>query len=965
MALTADSLPKPILDSLQDVGPTASYETKIKLAHINLQSIRNKVNLLEVFNNDTMCDILCVNEHWCTQEEINLYSPANFNLAASFCRTSSYGGSAIFARETFQHSFSVIDIDFVSESKQFEAVMIAFCTIGLLVVSVYRTPDSSIEVFIDKLIQLLDFVNNHVKYRNFKIVLAGDINIDPKKRCTMSVKLINILRSFDCFCLNNLPTRGDSCLDNFISNLHPTMYSCETIQCHISDHLGLLLKFSCTGTSSSRPIYSLPTNKSIQSINSVRVLNNFSIERFKYRLSNTDWTEKFIAAENFETAFNIFMETVSHNFNDCCPLKRVTNRNPSNKILKSKHWYTPFLTKIRLLLDISYEKCKLEPRLSEVHRRIKKFYRVQIDLAKRNANDAFILDSNNLCKAAWAVINKETGRTPKKCSQTGPPISAKEFNNYFINICNYVNKHNGNLSLDSASAGEMLESSGVNRAKSLPFKWLTVNAVDILTTVRRLSNSKAEDVFGLSNFVLKKIITEILNPLTFLVNWMFCDGVFPQCLKVTVTVPIYKKGDRKNINNYRPISLVPVVSKVLESIIKCQIEYYFEQNHLLASAQFGFRRNLSTVKAVESVVSYITCSFENGEEANTLLLDLSKAFDTVSHQELIKKLRYYGVEGNELSLFMSYISERYQFVKIGEQRSDLGRVMSGVPQGSVLGPFLFTVFINDLPSFVPNKSVLYADDTTLMCSNLIPEINSAMIGYMKERSDLWFSANGLHINQDKTEHIIFSLRNNSVNNSVKLLGINLDTKLTWRSHTDLLCTRLSRVIFLLKKLKTCTSSTLLLKAYFALFHSHLLYGTLLWGNSTGAQEVFLCQKRALRTMFNLSTTDSCKPFFIEHNILTVPCMFMFQSLMYIKENIGTLNYRGANHEYFTRYRDRIDFKYARLTKTQNTYSYVGIKLFNKLPENAKDVSCMKFKNVLLKWLKKMHFILLMICFCVL
>lgn len=230
-----------------------------------------------------------------------------------------------------------------------------------------------------------------------------------------------------------------------------------------------------------------------------------------------------------------------------------------------------------------------------------------------------------------------------------------------------------------------------------------------------------------------------------------------------------------------------------------------------------------------------------------------------------------------------------------------------------------------------------------------------MTSYMRERSNLWFSANGLHINEDKTEHIVFSLSSNTVSKSVKLLGINLDSKLTWKSHTDGLCTRLSRVLFLLKKLKTCTSTTLVMKAYFALFHSHLLYGALFWGNSVGAKEVFLCQKRALRTMFNLNIFDSCKPFFKEFGILTVPCIFILQSLIYVKENLHLFNLRGSIHEHSTRYRDLIDLKYARLNKTQHTYMYVGVKLFNKLPVKAKDSTLKKFNNSMLKWLKQKAF----------
>ncbi|KAG8242784.1 hypothetical protein J6590_108760 [Homalodisca vitripennis] len=242
-----------------------------------------------------------------------------------------------------------------------------------------------------------------------------------------------------------------------------------------------------------------------------------------------------------------------------------------------------------------------------------------------------------------------------------------------------------------------------------------------------------------------------------------------------------------------------------------------------------------------------------------------------------------------------------------------------------------------------------------MCSNLNPEINAAMITYMRERSNLWFSANGLCVNEDKTENIIFSLSTSSVTKSVKLLGINLDSKLTWKHHTDALCARLSRVIFLLKKLKTCTSCSLLMKAYFALFHSHLLYGTFLWGNSGGAKEVFLCQKKALRIMFNFNVTDSCKPLFIKHSILTVPSIYILQSLMYVKENLDLFKLRRSKHDYCTRQRDLIDLKHARLTKTQHAYSYIGIKLFNKLPMSAKDVTCKNFKNVVIKWLKEKAF----------
>ncbi|KAG8263868.1 hypothetical protein J6590_108258 [Homalodisca vitripennis] len=586
-----------------------------------------------------------------------------------------------------------------------------------------------------------------------------------------------------------------------------------------------------------------------------------------------------------------------------------------------------------------------------IHGRLKKMYRQEIILAKKRANEKFIFESHNKCKAAWKVINAETGRVPNKAKEK-IPITADDFNSFFINVVNVL-KNSCDI-LDVASSVDMLKSSGIKPPGLCSFKWTVVNSRDVYSSVYRLSNSRSEDVYGLSNFVLKEILDVIIYPLTQLINWVLTDGIYPQCLKITITVPLHKKGDKMNLNNYRPIALVPVISKLIETIVKNQLEYYFEYNNLISSSQYGFRKNLSTVKAVDNIVSYVLNNFENKEETAAVLLDLSKAFDVVPHDELIQKLKYYGLENNALSLIMSYLSNRLQLVKVGDQRSGLRRVASGVPQGSVLGPFLFTVFINDLPKFVPGKVVLYADDTTLLSSDRDSKLNDVIMGYMRERSYLWFSANKLTVNNNKTEEIVFSLRN-AENKSVKLLGINLDSKLNWGIHTNHLCIRLARVIFLLKKLKLYTSLNLVISAYYAFFNVHLLYGVLLWGNSSGAKTVFKWQKKAIRCIVGISDNESCRPFFEELGILTLPCIYILHSLVFVKENLDSFNLRSFNHEYNTRIKNTIDVQYARLSKTQQNYAITGARLFNKLPLSARSISVGRFKNVVAEWLKRKTF----------
>ena len=208
-----------------------------------------------------------------------------------------------------------------------------------------------------------------------------------------------------------------------------------------------------------------------------------------------------------------------------------------------------------------------------------------------------------------------------------------------------------------------------------------------------MRNSHSKDYYGLSNFILKQVIHTILYPVTYLVNWTLLEGTFPDCLKITITIPIHKKGDRSDPNNYRPISLVPIFSKVIELCMKIQLSRYLEHNNVLNISQFGFRTGLSTIKAVESVVSEIMKGYESRSYTCVTLLDLSKAFDTVSHDILVSKLQFYGIQSNELNLIRTYLTNRRQIVKIKNVRSEELIIRTGVPQGSVLGPFLFVVYI--------------------------------------------------------------------------------------------------------------------------------------------------------------------------------------------------------------------------------------------------------------------------------
>jgi len=308
---------------------------------------------------------------------------------------------------------------------------------------------------------------------------------------------------------------------------------------------------------------------------------------------------------------------------------------------------------------------------------------------------------------------------------------------------------------------------------------------------------------------------------------------------------------------------IKIFSKIFEFIFKSQVSQYFELNNLFSPYQFAFRPGMSTVGSVESLVSEIISSFEGGEITKAVLCDLNKAFDCVDHDILLKKLQKYGLIGSEINFVKSYLTDRQQKVFVNNNYSKPTSVVCGVPQGSVLGPFLYLVMINDLPANIVTSKVLFADDVTLFHSEKSVENLNLIMSYVVEESAQWFSVNKFLLNNEKTQVINFSLEKDTANDveAVKLLGINLDVKLTWHVHVDETCKRLARVIYVIRHLKNCIPDVYLRNVYFALFHSVLSYGILFWGNSTSIGNILLLQKKVVRLITNSHFRGHCRPLF--------------------------------------------------------------------------------------------------------
>ena len=339
--------------------------------------------------------------------------------------------------------------------------------------------------------------------------------------------------------------------------------------------------------------------------------------------------------------------------------------------------------------------------------------------------------------------------------------------------------------------------------------------------VQTLKSSASTGYDGISVNLLKKIIHFIVSPLTHIFNLSIASGIFPNSLKIAKVIPIYKKDDSSTVSNYRPISILPAISKILEKIIHQRLYDFLNCNNLLIPNQFGFRKSHSTDHAIIQLYDKIINSFSKKEHAISIFMDLSKAFDTIDHKILICKLSHYGIRGTVLSWFKDYLNNRQQYVSFQSIESHKLKIQCGVPQGSILGPLLFILYINDIIKSSPTLNfILFADDTNIFYSHKDLDILNATLNSELSKIQLWLKCNKLSLNIKKTNYMYFRnvhsppvKCNININgapliekDSIKFLGITIDCHLTWYDHVRNIISAVSRNIGILYKLRYLIST---------------------------------------------------------------------------------------------------------------------------------------------------------------
>lgn len=792
-------------------------------------------------------------------------------------RTASRGGGvSLLARE----DICVTPIEqFCSITENYEVLSI-LCAKTVYSVF-YRPPHGNINTF-------LSFLQTFIQYASdnkYTVIWGGDFNINMLANGTVEQQFRTLLTTHGYHNLISAPTRKtvntSSCIDLFITNLNPNSVKSGVFCQSISDHM---------------PIF-LSVKRKVKTLNSCthefQLITQQRLEAFRNELLCTDWYDVY-TAQNANSAYEHFLRIFTSCYQRCFPLRSSTKRPAKIR----KPWVTKELlykikTKTKLYLKFIGSRDPLDLNIF-------KSFRNKLNNELRKAKSNYYYQSFNNChndsRILWKKLNSLMNRKPssfqpikivKNDVSIQDQFLADTFNNHFT-------------SLDGTAVSDTACRHITAFCSDSIFLQLT-NAAEIIQTFKEIKTSTTRDVDQLQMRPVKFVLDVIAPVLTCVYNLCLSTGVFPQKMQIAKVLALFKKGDRSDISNYRPISILPLFSKCLEKLIFRRLTNFLESKNLLTKCQFAFRRGMSTQLALLEQKEFILKNFEENLLTLGVFIDFSKAFDCINHNLLLRKLPQYGIRGVAHDLIKSYLNHRSQYVEINGISSQLKPIKIGVPQGSILGPLLFNIYVNDIVNVdASTKYVIYADDTTLLFSsknieNLVTTTNSVLAKIYE-----WSIENGLTINTNKTKTVLFQAKNKNISlqsdimlnhsnlevlASAKTLGIFFDHDMSWNSHINYLAGKLSQIagqVFALKFLPL----KIKLLIYHSLFASHLNYCLLVWGttSATNINRLFLLQKKIIRSICNENFDSHTAPLFSRLEVIKFPSLYNYQlSTMFVKE----------------------------------------------------------------------------------
>ena len=867
---------------------------------LNSQSLNAKFLQLKAYvdfykSHNIYFSAICLQETWLSDDaDTSLLQLDDYNLIARGKRCSEHGGVAIYLLKHF--NFTVLS---VPDSNNFDGIFISISSPRMsktvIVGNIYRPPRTNVDAMRSFTEDVTVLCNNFRIHNN--VILVGDFNIDLLKLADNH----HVCNYFETLISNSfipkitfptrLTTRSGTLIDNILTKLSDNFSDSTAgiLLQNISDHLPCFISLDYLKTEHVKHKYVKLYTNSPQAMNELKIF-----------LRDADIMGKLRGDPNQN--YNTLIKIVSDAINLFLPVRTVKFNRYKHK--KSR-WITSGILKSIKFRDSLFRKLRSTPVTHESYE-IKKLnlqtynniLKKNIRLAKKMHYHHSFQNFKNDAKKTWSLIKDILGRNknpqhfPQYFEVNGSTISndidiSNAFNEKFVNIGRTLAEE-----ITPPPNANYKDYLGDPFHSNIVFK--QVSTMDIHKIINTLKDKNSVDHDRMSNKLIKFLKEELSGPLKLIINQSIEHSIFPDLMKIAKVTPLYKKDDVHKLINYRPISVLPVMSKIFERVLHNQLCEYFNRNDLLYSSQYGFRGKHSTELAALELIDRIILEMDHDEIPLSLFLDLSKAFDTIDHQILLDKLYFYGIKGNALQLIRSYLSNRYQYVKYKDAVSEALLITKGVPQGSILGPLLFIIYINDLAS-VSNHlhPIIYADDTTLLANLSVFSTGLVDVNDELNKYSTWMKVNQLSLNSSKSKAMVFHMPQKKVRipelfidgksiefvSSFNFLGIFLDSNMSWKTHTNFISVKIAKVIGILNKLKHFLPTSVLFNIYNSLLLPHMNYGLLLWYKSTS--RIFILQKKAIRAIACSNYNAHTSKLFRDLRLLKLDDLYKLKILKFI------------------------------------------------------------------------------------
>lgn len=961
------------LDSLQE--PTSSLELRLTgkglhIGHLNVNGIRSKFPQVEVMLKSEENDIAIFGV---TESKLGPNQPDAFFYIEGYKmyrkdKIESSGGVIIYVRNDI-----VCNRREDLETDQIEMLLLEVFPKGnksFIVGITYRNPNSNVKWNEDFENQVEHFLDEQKE-----IILLGDFNKDLLNP-TVKSQWCDYMTSFGLVqCVKEatrvIENRSKSLIDHIYTNQPDNIIFVDIPHIAISDHFPTFI---------TRKINCYAPKKSHYTIK-YRCFKHFDVEEFKNDLLKIPWDVIRVhdkVDDAMETWYNLFNEVLDKHV----PLKQHRVKRPNQP-----NWLTPEI------IEAMKERDRYKSLGDEAqYRNVRNYVTKLIKLSKKRNYQNLIDDSQNSPGNIWKIF-KEFGAGKGKHKTTNiftisvgdekiedSKSIANEFNNYFISIADRLKEP-----IENASHDKLREFCKQRLPLDAFFKIPLISVEKVLKYLKTLDISKSTGCDNVGPRLLKIAAPFISDSLAYLCNLSFRSGEFPSFWKCAKVKPLHKSGACDDVNNYRPISILPVLSKLIEKHVHDAFMSFLNEYDLLYVNQSGFRPKHSCETALISMVGKWLQAVNDGKLIGVVLVDFRKAFDLVDHKILIEKLKEYQLDDYAIDWFRSYLEGRVQYVDIDNVSSDDQLVTCGVPQGSILGPLLFLLFINDLPLHTTNVSTdLYADDTTLYdIGKSKPDLERNLSIAVTNLSK-WCTNNGMVINYDKTKMMLITTKqkralleytnlNISINShdlacvsGDKILGVHVDDNLLWTNHIDITTKKLSRNIWLLSQISKYLPIRHRVTYYKSYIQPHIDYCNIIWANAnkSGISKIERLQRRACKIIMDYNY-DNVLQTMADLNIMTIheraflrTAKFMYKvsngtTPMYINELFSK---RNSNGEAMPLLRSITSNNFLlpkpNINLYRNSLLFNGPVIWNCLPRHVKMApSVDSFHKKCISWMK--------------